>query len=61
MEPHPFLTVGRRVRIRRGPFAGAEGVLIRTKAILRVVVSFDLIKQSLALEIDASDVEPILR
>lgn len=61
LEPHPFLTVGRRVRIRRGPFAGAEGVLIRAKGILRVVVSFDLIKQSMALEIDACDVEPILK
>jgi len=28
-EPHPFLTVGRRVRITAGPFAGLEGVLTR--------------------------------
>ena len=26
-EPHPFLTVGRRVQITRGPFAGLEGIL----------------------------------
>ncbi len=43
-EPHPFLTVGRRVRITGGPFAGLEGVLKRKKSNLRVVVSLELIQ-----------------
>src|SRR5882672_1401889 len=30
-EPHPFLTAGRRVRIRTGPLQGREGILIRRK------------------------------
>src|SRR5215472_4126998 len=44
-EPHPFLTVGRRVRIRRGPFAGLEGILKRKKSNLRVVISLELIQR----------------
>src|SRR5690348_11623764 len=40
-EPHPFLTVGRRVRITGGPFAGLEGILKRKKGNLRVVVSLE--------------------
>src|ERR1700681_3755407 len=36
-EPHPYLTVGRRVRIKQGPLEGAEGILIRKKNALRVV------------------------
>src|SRR5260370_22725973 len=38
-EPHPFLTVGRRVRITGGPFAGLEGLLKKKRNSLRVVVS----------------------
>jgi transcription antitermination factor NusG len=59
MMPHPFLTAGRCVRIRRGPFAGGVGFLLRKKGVFRVVISFDLIKQSMALELDACDIEPI--
>jgi transcription antitermination factor NusG len=55
-EPHPFLTVGRRVRIVGGPFAGLEGVLKRKKSNLRVVVSLELIQRSVAVDVDAADV-----
>lgn len=55
-EPHPFLTVGRRVRITGGPFAGLEGVLKRKKSSLRVVVTLELIQRSVAVDVDAADV-----
>lgn len=55
--PHPYLTVGRRVRIKAGPFAGLEGILKRTKANLRVVVSLDLIQRSIALDVDVTELE----
>jgi len=58
-EPHPFLTVGRRVRISGGPFARLEGVLKRKKSILRVVVSLELIQRSVAVEVSAEDIEPV--
>jgi transcription antitermination factor NusG len=57
-EPHPFLTAGRRVRVRTGPFAGIEGVIVRRKNRLRLVVSLELIQRSLAVDVDAADVEP---
>jgi len=57
-EPHPFLTVGRRVRITGGPFAGLEGVLKRKKNSLRVVVSLSLIERSVAVDVDVADVAP---
>ena len=58
VEPHPFLQVGRRVRITSGPFAGLEGILTRRKSQLRVVVSLELIQRSIAAEVDAADIEP---
>jgi transcription antitermination factor NusG len=57
-EPHPFLTVGRRVRITGGPFAGLEGVLKKKRNSLRVVVSLSLIQRALAVDVDAADVAP---
>ena len=54
-KPHPYLTVGRRVRIQRGVLEGVEGILIRRKNALRVVLSIDLIMRSVSVEVDASD------
>lgn len=58
-QPHPYLTAGRRVRIRSGPLAGLEGTLLRKKGHFRVVLSLDLIRQSIALEADAADLAPL--
>jgi len=58
-EPHPYLTVGRRVRITAGPLAGREGLLKRWKGDLRVVLSTELIRRSISVEIDISSVAPI--
>jgi transcription antitermination factor NusG len=58
-EPHPFLMVGRRVRITGGSFAGLEGVLKRNKDNLRVVVSLELIQRSVVLDVDAADVRAV--
>jgi transcription antitermination factor NusG len=58
-EPHPYLKVGRRVLITRGPLAGREGVLKRWKHDLRVVLSTELIQRSISVEVDASAVMPV--
>jgi transcription antitermination factor NusG len=59
-EPHPYLTVGRRVRIKSGPLAGLEGILVRKKGSLRFVMSVDLIQRSVATDLDIADIDPIL-
>jgi transcription antitermination factor NusG len=59
LEPHPYLKVGRRVRVRSGPMAGVDGILVRRKEKFRVVLSVDLIMQSVALEVDGADVDPV--
>jgi transcription antitermination factor NusG len=59
LEPHPYLTIGRRVRITRGTLAGLEGVLTRKKGLLRLVISIELIHRSAMIEVDSADVEPI--
>lgn len=54
IEPWPFVRVGERVRIDRGPLQGAEGVVVRLKNVRRLVVSIDVLQKSVSVEIDAN-------
>jgi transcription antitermination factor NusG len=58
-EPHPYLTVGRRVRLKSGPLTGMQGILLRRKGNFRVVISIELIQRSLVVHLDAVDVEAV--
>jgi transcription antitermination factor NusG len=58
VEPHPYLAVGERVRVKHGPLTGYEGLLVRRKGSCRVVISVELIMQSISVEVDASELEP---
>lgn len=59
VEPHPFLRCGERVRVRHGSLEGVEGVLVRKKSLYRLVLSVEMLARSVAVEINASDVEPV--
>ena len=56
-EPHPYLGVGTKALIKAGPFAGMEGVVLRKKAGLRVILTVDLVMQSVAVEVNADELE----
>jgi transcription antitermination factor NusG len=57
-EGHPFMKVGDRVRVVRGPMVGAEGYLIRvSESRHRLVIAVQYVNQALSVEIDARDVE----
>jgi transcription termination/antitermination protein NusG len=56
--PYPYLRQGQRVRIRRGPLSGVEGIIVRVnpkKGLL--VVSVDLLQRSVAVHLDCTDLE----
>jgi transcription antitermination factor NusG len=55
IDPHPYLKVGCRVRIKSGPLQGAEGILKRKKGVMRLVLSLDLIMRSVSVEVNAAD------
>lgn len=57
LQPHPFLRQGDLVRVRRGPLSGIEGFFVRVKNQYRVVVSVELLRKSVAVEVDLADVE----
>jgi transcription antitermination factor NusG len=51
-HPWPYVQIGQKARIEWGSLAGLEGVLIREKDALRVVVSVELLRRAVAVEID---------
>ena len=59
IEPHPFLRCGDWVRIKSGPLAAVEGILVRRKSSYRLILSADFLEKSIAVEVDALSVEPL--
>lgn len=58
-KPHPFLTIGQRVRIVHGTLEGMEGILLRRKGLFRVVLSLDLIQRSISVELDTEAIQTV--
>jgi transcription antitermination factor NusG len=54
------LAPGRRVRVRRGPFEGIEGTVVKRRSGMRLVVHVDFLQQGASVEIEDYMVEPIV-
>jgi transcription antitermination factor NusG len=59
VEPHPYLQCGMQVQVARGPLEGVRGILVRKKNLFRLVLSVEMLAKSVAVEVDANDVEPM--
>ncbi len=60
ITPYPYLNIGQRVMIVAGPLRGVEGILVRFKSNQqRLIISVDLLQQSVCVEMDTIEVEPI--
>jgi transcription antitermination factor NusG len=59
IEPHPYLCVGRRARVRSGPLQGVEGIIVRLKNRTRLVLSLHRIQCSATLDVAQIELEPI--
>ena len=51
-RPWPFLQVGQRVRITTGPLRGVDGILSDVRGEHRLVVSVELLRRSVAVEVN---------
>lgn len=54
-KPYPHLTVGKRVKIRSGPFEGLQGSILKRKGKTQLVVTLDMIQSSMLLEVEAEN------
>jgi len=59
IEPHPYLRVGQRVRVKHGPFQNWEGVLVQKKNSTRLVITVEQILKSVSIDLHGADVEPL--
>lgn len=59
IEPHEYLRKGDAVRITYGPLAGLEGILVRKRNSLRLVVCIELLGRAAAVEIDGMSLERV--
>ena len=57
VEPHPYLHLGQRVRVKHGPFQGWQGILAYKKNATRLVVNLEQIQQSVSVDLEGADVE----
>jgi transcription antitermination factor NusG len=58
-EPIPYLRTGDLVRIVDGPLAGLKGRVVRRERTTRFVLSIDLIMRSVAVNVEASQLQLI--
>ena len=56
---HPYIEPGSAVSITDGPFRGYEGVVVRAKGRLRIVISISLLRTSFAVELDREALAPL--
>jgi len=56
---HPYIEPGSAVSITDGPFRGYEGIVIRARGHLRIVISITLLRTSFALEVDREALAPL--
>ena len=59
LEPHPFLKDGDWVRVKSGPLAGIEGILVRKRNLFRLVLSVEMLGRSACVEVDVCTVEKV--
>ena len=55
-QPWPKLEAGDIVRVERGPLAGVEGPLLRTPEGARIVLGIEILRRSVAVEVDPEDI-----
>lgn len=61
VEPYPYLKVNHEVEVRSGPLQGLRGKILHRKGRFRVILSVELLHQSVAVDIDAGDLGYVFR
>jgi transcriptional antiterminator RfaH len=58
VEVMPYLDSGRHVKVTGGVMKGLEGIVSRVKGRTRVIINVDMIRQSVAVEVDSAWLVP---
>jgi hypothetical protein len=58
LTPEGKLEAGQKVRIKNGPFAGYEGVVIRREGKTRFLLALHFLEKGVSIELDQGSLEP---
>ena len=61
LRPHAQVTAGSRVRVVKGIFAGAEGVVTELRRHCSVIIELPAVQQFFSLEVDINDIEVLTK
>ncbi len=56
-DPYPYLIIGKEVEIINGPLTGTTGKVVERNGTYKVIISIDMLKRSVAVEIGIEDVK----
>src|ERR1700690_3158410 len=54
LDPYPYLKEGNRVKINSGPLNGVEGILVERKGLHHLVLSVDILRQGVSIQVEAA-------
>jgi len=57
LAPHKYIKRGQHCRVTAGPLADLEGIVIRTKAVTRLILQIDMLGQAASVEVDTDMIE----
>jgi len=57
LTPHKYIKTGQRCRVMAGPLIGMEGIVVRSKNAIRLVLQIDMLGQAASVEIDIDMIE----
>lgn len=58
IERHNYIKKGQHCRVTVGPLRGLEGIVLKTKTGMRLILSVEMLGQSASVEVDTDAIEP---
>lgn len=59
LDPFPYLRQGTRCRIKAGPLAGVQGIIVRRGGVTRLVLQIEMLGQAVSTEIEPELLESL--
>lgn len=59
LVPHKYIRTGQKCKVIAGPLLGLQGVVVKTKGAMRLVLQVDMLGQAASVEIDIDMIEAV--
>ena len=57
--PHKYIKTGQKCRVMAGPLLGLQGVVVKTRGTMRLILQVDMLGQAASVEIDIDMIEVV--